>query len=619
MADIDNIQNQMHLMLRKYVEERTAEEGVTVGGEIPYPAFIIFVGDRICKEAQSDIIPEMRHHWPTSFAGAGFGRLLYLLIDRDPDTKIDDDCGVLCCLTSQEPLRSLADNVDDCKAVNKGIRQLCQKASAVPGARNMRIVAVTSVEDPDSLITGEVLALARQFGKAVLNQRSNEGELFACFPNRISLDEDGCRQAYDFWNKWKEWNDSKGSFPNIFMRFGNKATAADGGVPAVRHTFIFDCIDNNGAYDTEHWRDRLMADVLEIPRPADLEKMHAPGVIEDKLNYEYVLLKAMDPSNWKMPSERQRTTWRSAGELKALMEKEIAGPRGDDVESSIQKWLRRACVSKVWENARTEVLSVDKIEDYYFGTSIMRMFAEFKNQFLGRKIPGDLLARITEAGSAEQIERTLEYLQDLITETKKPIPDRGAYSGPTSLVSYNSIWTFKESVIDPAYIRLAPVCTEALVHEWAIECRDVLLEKKAGNSATVDIMALFAEIHNHEVIAQSNYWGDILYDGPKMRPLSRSDTDLYRRAVRNVMENPSEKNLYKLFDVVNKRISDENYPVFTRIRAACQSTSLYPLKADGGTTTIENGVSRGERVTLTIVPNLNFSSFIYECNQEFAE
>ena len=73
MADIDNIQNQMHLMLRKYVEERTAEEGVTVGGEIPYPAFIIFVGDRICKEAQSDIIPEMRHHWPTSFAGAGFG------------------------------------------------------------------------------------------------------------------------------------------------------------------------------------------------------------------------------------------------------------------------------------------------------------------------------------------------------------------------------------------------------------------------------------------------------------------------------------------------------------------------------------------------------------------
>ena len=175
MADIDNIQNQMHLMLRKYVEERTAEEGVTVGGEIPYPAFIIFVGDRICKEAQSDIIPEMRHHWPTSFAGAGFGRLLYLLIDRDPDTKIDDDCGVHCCLTSQEPLRSLADNVDDCKAVNKGIRQLCQKASAVPGARNMRIVAVTSVEDPDSLITGEVLALARQFGKSVLNQRSNEG------------------------------------------------------------------------------------------------------------------------------------------------------------------------------------------------------------------------------------------------------------------------------------------------------------------------------------------------------------------------------------------------------------------------------------------------------------
>ena len=130
---------------------------------------------------------------------------------------------------------------------------------------------------------------------------------------------------------------------------------------------------------------------------------------------------------------------------------------------------------------------------------------------------------------------------------------------------------------------------------------------------------MFAEIHNHEVIAQSNYWGDILYDGPKMRPLSRSDTDLYRRAVRNVMENPSEKNLYKLFDVVNKRISDENYPVFKRIRAACQSTSLYPLKADGGTTTIENGVSRGERVTLTIVPNLNFSSFIYECNQEFSE
>ena len=126
-------------------------------------------------------------------------------------------------------------------------------------------------------------------------------------------------------------------------------------------------------------------------------------------------------------------------------------------------------MSKVWENARNEVLSVDKIEDHYFGTSIMRMFAEFKNQFLGRKIPGDLLARITEAGSTEQIERTLECLQDLIAETKKPIPDRGAYSGPTSLVSYNSIWTFKESVIDPAYIRLAPVCTEALVHEWAIE------------------------------------------------------------------------------------------------------------------------------------------------------
>ncbi|MBQ8054991.1 MAG: hypothetical protein IJ198_14515 [Lachnospiraceae bacterium] len=619
MADVLNIRNQMHLMLRKYVEQMNEDEGTAVGGEIPYPVFIVFVGDRICKEAREYILPEMKRHWPTCFAGASVGRLLYLLIDRDPDTQIRDDCGVHGCLTSEKPLKSLTESMEDCKAVNNAIRKVCEKASSVAGANNMRLIAVTSIEDPDSLLTGEVLALVRQFGKAILMQRSNEGELFACLPDRVSLSEEGVRQGYDFWVNWKKWNDVNGRFPNIFMRFGSRALPADGGVPAVRNTFIFDCIDNNGANDIDHWRDRLMADVLEIPRPADLNPMHIPGVIEDELNYEYVLLKAMTPSNWEMPSERKVLPWNSADDIRSLMEKEIAGPRGDDVEASIQKWLQRACVAKVRNHVGGEVQSVDKIEDLYFGASIKRMFGEFKKQFLGRKISAGLLEKFTQVKGDKQIEKTLDFLQELIGQTKKKVPDRGDYPGPTSLLSYSSIWAFKEDVIDPSYIRRASNCTEALIHEWAIECREALLERRAGDGASTDTMSTFAEIHNHEVIAQSNYWGAILYDGPKMSPLSKADSAAYKKAVSEVMRDPSERNLFKLFDLVDKRIEDEDYPSFRRIRATCQTTDLFPLAADGGTVRIADGVSKGERVTFTIVPKLDFIRFAFECNQYFGE
>ena len=63
MAELDNIQNQLHLMLRQYVENKRQTGETIVGGEIPYPTLIVFVGNKICNEALNGILPEMKRHW----------------------------------------------------------------------------------------------------------------------------------------------------------------------------------------------------------------------------------------------------------------------------------------------------------------------------------------------------------------------------------------------------------------------------------------------------------------------------------------------------------------------------------------------------------------------------
>ena len=314
MAELDNIQNQLHLMLRQYVENKRQTGETIVGGEIPYPTLIVFVGNKICNEALNGILPEMKRHWPTSFASSGMGRLLYLLIDRNSDLKIEDECGEHCSLTSPNPLKSLADNTDDCGAINKCIRNLCLKGNTIKDVKDMRIVAVTDVGDADSLITGEVLALSRQFCKMLLNQTTNEGELFAFLPHNITVSEVEYNQSYEFFVKWKDWNDSKGEFPRIFMRFENstKRGPVKDGIPAVCHTMIFDSVDNRGIPVTDGWRNRLMVDVLELSRPMDTESIHTPGEIEKTISKEYILLKAMDPANWAMPLGYEEIPWESA-------------------------------------------------------------------------------------------------------------------------------------------------------------------------------------------------------------------------------------------------------------------------------------------------------------------
>ena len=46
-AAYSDVQNQLHIMLRKYVEENKRDEYRKVGGEIPYPVCMLFIGDRI--------------------------------------------------------------------------------------------------------------------------------------------------------------------------------------------------------------------------------------------------------------------------------------------------------------------------------------------------------------------------------------------------------------------------------------------------------------------------------------------------------------------------------------------------------------------------------------------
>ena len=66
-AAYSDVQNQLHIMLRKYVEENKRDEYRKVGGEIPYPVCMLFIGDRIREEAEEYIVPQMMRHWPSSF------------------------------------------------------------------------------------------------------------------------------------------------------------------------------------------------------------------------------------------------------------------------------------------------------------------------------------------------------------------------------------------------------------------------------------------------------------------------------------------------------------------------------------------------------------------------
>ena len=620
--DYGKLQSQLHLMLREYVEDNMSSEGNRVGGDIPYPALIIFVGDSICDEARKYIIPEMKRHWPTSFANAGSGRLRVMLVDRAPVSDTAEKCCYHYTLTSPGPLKSLADNMDDCRMINNGIREIYDSVVGSPDAAYMRIIAVTGIEDSDSLITGEILAIARQFGRVILSQTNNPGELFVFLPQRASLQEEGYLQAHEFLLKWKDWSDRKGTFPNIFMRFGTRATPVAGGIPAVGRTMIFDCIDNRGISDTDHWRDRLLVNVLETRRLIEDDLVLVPGTVIDKLNYEYVLLKAMDPANWKMPREKKREIWDTADRLMKDMEDLITGGEKHNVEISISKWLQRACVARLCFNEGIGMsLPVEDIEERFFGTSIRRMFSEFRRDFLSREVPDSLYQQITSLKSEDQIRKTLMFLEEIIENTRKDAPERGDYPNDSRQIpSDGYIWSFKEQNIDPCYTGLAPKCIEALIHKWAQECRNVLADMSVVKQGGVDLIELFSAVYDHEIRLESSRWSDTPYDGPQMKQLGSKEINSYRDTIIRIMQNPSQENYYKLFTIVREQIEDEKYPAAThRVRMICHTTDAFRPEADGGRFTIENGVDKGKTITFTKVPDNDFVQFFKEINEYYQE
>lgn len=624
-SNYGEIQSRLHIMLRSYVEDSLLSERGKIGGEIPYPALVVFVGDNICNEAVDCIIPEMKRHWPTSFANGKTGRLQLLLVDRTNTREIVGGNCLHYCLTSPGPLRSLADNIDDCRAVNDSILSIFNNVGTNPDARNMRIIAVTSVDDPDSLITGEVLAVSRQFGKDLIHQVVNPGELFAFLPDRASLQEQGYRQTFDFLVKWKEWADENGKLPNVYMRFGTtstRATAATRAIPAVGRALIFDCIDNRGNPDTDHWRDRLMVDVLETARLIEDERIHIPGIVEDKLNDEYVLLRAMDPDNWKMPLEKKKEIWRTADELKEQMKKEIIGSEGNDVENCIAKWLQRACVARLSDgNVMGGFYPVKDIEDRFFGTSIRHMYSRFREEFMSRKAPDSFLEKFTTIKREDQIQKTITFLEEIIDDTRKEAPDRGEYPNTMCQMPHDvSIWDFKENTIDPCYTGLAPKCAEALIHSWAEECKEALSNVLAESQGALDQADRFAEICSNEERAERNLWSDVPYDGPTMKELDRKDINVYKAAVKRIMEYPSQESFYKLFTIVRERMESENYPsIQQRIRAICHTTDARSPQADGGRFKIENGVDEGKIITFTKVSDFAFVQFFADCIDYFGE
>ena len=616
-AAYSDVQNQLHIMLRKYVEENKRDEYRKVGGEIPYPVCMLFIGDRIREEAEEYIVPQMMRHWPSSFRQVGRDRLAIVFIDRNKEKPFRDlpNCRHYC-LTAQEPLKTLENNAEDCKGINACIRELRNVISGADTGR-MRIVAAVCVEDPDSLITGDVLAITEQFFYDTLNHNniSREGRVFAFLPDDFRSEEE-FDQVQDFFIKWKKWTKrelKEEECPNVYMRFGSSVKRVTSVAPIVSRTLVFDKRDSNGILDSDHWRDRLTADVLETEMPVEGAAIQIPGTIPDKLNDEYVLLKAMDPANWRKPFENEETV-QDTELLMQLMKSEMG-----DVDRSIYRWLDLACVARVESDARDNisrgsVLSMNEVESYCFGSSIRMMFREFEREFLGRPLPDSLNRLVASLRSSAQTEAMEETLNLIIRQTSDRIPERVPSDRPIQYLP-EQIWRIKDDYIVPAYAALAPKCEEVLIHKWALRCREKVRDVREGIRKKNDLLEQFSEIQKHEVASESSFWNEVNYTGPNMDRIDARDIADYTNAVINVMKQPEEKNFRELFRIVRAKILDPNYPYLgSRIRAICHTSSASSLQADASFT-IDSGVSQGKKITFTDVKEFGFIRFLRECDR----
>ena len=182
------------------------------------------------------------------------------------------------------------------------------------------------------------------------------------------------------------------------------------------------------------------------------------------------------------------------------------------------------------------------------------------------------------------------------------------------LFNMDNIWDLRDEKIIPSYIKLAPLCIDALVHRWAIKCRDALI-KKAGKGERGDAYSVlrFTEIYRHELISESKYW-DINYSGPQMKAPDRKAIDEYKEAIRLVMADPTEENFYRLFKIVENGIENDNAPSIERVRAACQPADALEMIKPAGARKIRNGVSRGKEIKFSVVRDLNYVRYISDCN-----
>ena len=601
---MSNLQENLHNKLNEYADHRQRRGEAGVGGDIPSATLMIFVGNRIRREAVDHIIPEMKRHWPISFSESGQGRLLFLFVDRNNDDPIDETG--ICehyCLTA-EGGSTLENRDDDCRRINACMGQIMRKANG-PDLSRMRLVVVTCVEDPDSLITGEIMAIAKKHGHASLlhDNIATEGRLFAFLPDSFRSRKEA-EETKEFFLKLMQWQRTdlpKNEAPAVYMPYeDDEAERANEIGAIVSHTLLFDSRDSYGVSDTIHWRDELLVDVLETDA-ATQHLVQSPGIVQSGISYEYVLLEAMEPSRWNGLGGSVKVIT-DPEQIRGMMVRELG-----DISEEIQRWLGLVCVARAQsdDGAEKGIFSVKEAEEYYFGSSISGMFGEFKKTLEKKTLPRSIQTMAESVGNTEQAKELEKSLNKILETTREDMPE-GAFSRTPLQPGFTDVWALRDNMIIPLYKELASGCVDAMVHKWAKDCSVILQQSREKIEKSSTIMLGFEEIRKHEIKVQKEYWRGIDYNGPEMEPIRGTDAEKYRNLVTAVMKRGSDRDITELLEFADSKVKNPNVPHSEgRVRVMCH---LYDARgaaiSPAYQLVINSGVSKGRKITFSNIENL---------------
>ena len=605
---MSTLQESFHQALSEYIEEISVERSTT-GNEIPYPVLIVFLGDRIREELDEYILPEMKKHWPGSFSHTGNGRLIICSIDRkddSPDPNLDN-CFHL--KMTQEPLSSLESDLPLCKEINSVIRSsknLLNKYDLE--LSRLRIILATSVEDKDSLIAGDILAIMKKFSEKVLRQDNiRNTRLFAFLPDDFYQEEE-FDQTTNFFLKWMDWknrNLPQEKCPKVYNRFGDTFIEVCNLGAMAYQTYLFDSIDNKGnGCVKDGRRAEMLVNVLETEMPSNGSPLQIPGFIPQSLGKEYAIIKALDPKRWEGYS--------GSSDEKADEEDitEILKTTLGTVENEIRDKLELVCISR-FEPQKTRTLRLKEWEKEYFGHNFEDFYKLWEESFLKTPLPKSIKEYLKTIRSPRQQDKVETSLRLFVERQFDPVR---SLSDLERVISCNTddLYNVRDDIIN-AYARLHLNSETRLLKIWAENCLEEMKKNKEQVLEEYRLITEFSEMQRVEENRLARRWEGINYLGPVMSVDAQS-RQLYTSKVLSSMRIKTNNMFRQLIEFVTDKITDDNYPDLTQtVKLLCKvNLSTDP---DHHSFVIDRGLDKGKKITFTDVAAFPMISLLIECDE----